>query len=100
MQREINKLQVQIDQQAHIERDLRDRGDTNRKKAEDLQMMIHKGSENERKELIELQIKVSQLTQENTIKDEYHSKQVLELKTSLQSEQLEKERAQMEFKSS
>jgi len=45
--------------------------------------MVHKGQETERKELIELQIKLSQIQQEKTIKEEYHNKQVLELKQNM-----------------
>ena len=47
-----------------------------------------------------MQIKLSQITQEKTIKEEYHNKQVLELKQQLQSEILEKERLQVDLKSS
>ena len=43
-------------------------------------MMVHKGQETERKELIEMQIKLSQLTQEKTIKEEVSNKQILDLK--------------------
>jgi hypothetical protein len=39
-----------------------------------MELMVHKGSEMERKELIEMQIKLSQITQEKTIKEEYHNK--------------------------
>ena len=64
LQKEVSKLHVQLDQQAHIEREVRDKNDQNRKKAEELQLMVHKGQETERKELIELQIKLSQIQQE------------------------------------
>ena len=46
-----------------------------------------------------MQIKLSQLTQEKSIKEEFHNKQVMDLKQSLQNEILEKERLQIEFKS-
>jgi hypothetical protein len=66
-----------------IENDIRLKSDKNRKKAEELELLLHKGQDMERKELIEMQIKLSQLTQEKTIKEEYHNKQVMELKQSL-----------------
>lgn len=61
-------------------------------------MMVHKGQETERKELIEMQIKLSQLTQEKTIKEEVSNKQVLDLKQRLQDEMLEKERFQADVR--
>ena len=64
----------------HIEREVREQNDQNRKKAEELSLIVHKGQEGERKELIEVQIKLSQLEQEKAIKDEYHSKQVMDMK--------------------
>ena len=88
-----------MDQQKHIERDLQEKSDRNRQRAEELELMVHKGKEGERKELIELQIKLSQMTQEKPIKEEYSSKQLLELKQQMQSEMLEKERLQIEVKS-
>lgn len=100
LQKEVNKLHVQLDQQIQIENNVREKSEKNRKKAEEMELMVHKGSEIERKELIEMQIKLSQITQEKTIKEEYHKKQVLDLKQSLQSELLEKERLQVEVKSS
>ena len=66
-----------------IENDVREKSEKNRKKAEEMELLVHKGSEMERKELIEMQIKLSQITQEKTIKEEYHNKQVLDLKQSL-----------------
>ena len=42
--------------------------------------MVHQGKDGERKELIELQIKLSQVQQEKSIKEELHNQQVLELK--------------------
>lgn len=69
-----------LDQQTAIEREVRDQNDLNRARADELQMMVHKGQETERKELIEMQIKLSQLTQEKTIKEEVSNKQILDLK--------------------
>ena len=83
LQKEVNKLHVQLDQQMQIENDVREKSEKNRKKAEEMELLVHKGSEMERKELIEMQIKLSQITQEKTIKEEYHNKQVLDLKQSL-----------------
>lgn len=37
-----------------IEADVREKAEKNRQKADDLQLMVHKGQENERKELIEM----------------------------------------------
>jgi hypothetical protein len=42
-----------------IERELRESNDQNRMRADELSLLVHKGQESERKELIELQIKVS-----------------------------------------
>lgn len=82
-----------------IEREIREKSNTNQKRADELQLLVHRGQETERKELIEMQIKLSQLTQENTIKDQFHSKQLLDLKQQLQEEIIEKERLQIEQKS-
>jgi hypothetical protein len=59
LQKEVGKLHVTLDQQSAIERELRDQNDHNRQRADELQLMLHKGQEQERKELIELQIKLS-----------------------------------------
>jgi|TARA_B110001450_G_C17525441_1_gene442340 hypothetical protein len=80
LQKEVSKLHVQLDQQAMIEREVREKSGANQKRAEELQLLVHRGQETERKELIEMQIKLSQLTQENAIKDQFHSKQLLDLK--------------------
>ena len=98
LQKEQSKLHVQLDQQLAIERELRESNDNNRMRADELSLVVHKGQEAERKELIELQIKVSQLTQERTIKEECHNKQLLELKHRMQDELLEKERISIENK--
>ena len=45
-----------------IENDVREKSEKNRKKAEEMELIVHKGSEMERKELIEMQIKLSQIT--------------------------------------
>lgn len=82
LQKEVSKLHVQLDQQTHIEREIREKSDTHRKRAEDLELLVHRGQETERKELIEMQIKLSQITQEKTIKEEFHNKQILELKAN------------------
>ena len=37
-------------------------------------MLVHKGKDGERKEMIEMQIKVNQLEQEKQIKEEMHNK--------------------------
>ena len=81
-----------------IERELRETNDQNRNRADNLNLLVHKGQESERKELIELQIKLSHLTQEKTIKEECHNKQILDLKHRMQDELLEKERLQIENK--
>lgn len=98
LQREVSKLHVQLDQQIAIERELREGNEHLRVRADELNLIVHKGQETERRELIELQIQLSQLTQEKTIKEECHSKQVLDLKHRLQDELLEKERLQIENK--
>ena len=46
-----------------------------------------------------MQIKLSQLTQENGIKDQMNNKQLLDLKQQLQDEIIEKERLQIAVKS-
>ena len=62
-------------------------------------MLVHKGKEGERRDLFELQIKYTQILQENGLKEEYYNKQILELKSNLQSVSLEKESLTLENKS-
>lgn len=92
LQKEVSKLHVTLDQQTAIERELREQNDHNRQRADELTLHLHKGQETERKDLIEMQIKLSQLNQEKSIKEECHNKQVLDLKQRMQDEVLEKER--------
>lgn len=54
LQKEANKLHVQLDQQTHIERELREKSNQHRQKGEELEILVHKGQETERKELIEM----------------------------------------------
>ena len=42
-----------------MEKDLQEKADKNRERAESLELMVHKGKDVERKELIELQINLS-----------------------------------------
>lgn len=50
---------MQLDQEMAIERELRETNEGQRVKLDELNRHLHKGQEAERKELIELQIKVS-----------------------------------------
>ena len=54
LQKEVQKLHIQLDSHNHIERDIKDKNELNMKKIEELQLALHKGQETERKELIEL----------------------------------------------
>lgn len=74
LQKEITRLQSQLDQQKIIEKDLLERAEKNRERADGLELMVHKGKDGERKEMIEMQIKVNQLEQEKSIKEEMHNK--------------------------
>ena len=98
LQKEVSKLHITMDQQMAIERELRESNEQNRLRADELQLFVHKGHETERKEMIEMQIKLSQLQQEKTIKEECHNKQVMDLKHKMQDELLEKERLQIELR--
>lgn len=43
LSKEVSKLHVTLDQQTAIEREVRDQNDHNRARADELQMMVHKG---------------------------------------------------------
>ena len=74
LQKEVNKLHIQLDQQRMIERDLQGKADKNRERADNLEFVVHKGKDSERKEMIELQIKLSQVEQELSIKEDMNNK--------------------------
>lgn len=61
MQREIQRLIKQVDNLKASEREQIDKAEKQRMRADDLEKMVHKGKEGDRKELIELQLKASQL---------------------------------------
>lgn len=61
MQRELQRLVNQVDGLKVNERELTEKADKQRMRADDLEKMVHKGKEGDRKELIELQLRSSQL---------------------------------------
>ena len=95
LNREQNKLTVQLDHQVSIERELREKLEAQRKERDELKVAVEQSKDGERKELIKIQIELNSLKQERTIKDEFHSKQIYELKEQVQQEVLERERSQL-----
>lgn len=58
LQSEIQKLQRQTDSSLHKERELLDRADRFRLKSEDLEMQLHKSIGEERKDNVEMKLKL------------------------------------------
>ncbi len=64
----------------HKERELLDRADRFRLKAEDLEIQLHKSIGEERKDNVEMKLKLEQTENELKIKDEIYTKQLFDLK--------------------
>ena len=80
---EMERLRVQLQEARGQLEDEATARDKYRKQADDLEGMLHKGKEVERKELVQLQFRITELMQETKISADHHGKAAREMKTEL-----------------